>query len=321
MNFGEAIAEGLTLEMERDPTIYIAGEDVGIFGGSFGVTGHGVYQEFGPTRVRDTPISETAIIGHAVGAAAAGLRPVVELMFMDFVGIAGDELWNQAAKMHYMFGGQLKVPMVVRTVSGAGIGAAAHHSQSLEAMIAHVPGLKLVTPATPADAKGLIISAIRDDNPVVFVEHKMLYGLQGDVPEGEYLVPIGVADVKRPGADVTIVAWSAMVHTALAAAELLAAEGIDAEVLDLRSLVPLDKNAILESVAKTNKLVIAHEAVRTCGFGAEVAALVADEGFDLLDAPIKRVTAPDTPVPFSPALEAAYVPTAEKIRAAVLSLG
>jgi pyruvate/2-oxoglutarate/acetoin dehydrogenase E1 component len=321
MNFGEAIAEGLTLEMDRDPTVYIAGEDVGIFGGSFGVTGHGIFQRFGPARVRDTPISETAIIGHAVGAAAAGLRPVVELMFMDFVGIAGDELWNQAAKMHYMFGGQLKVPMVVRTVSGAGIGAAAHHSQSLEAMIAHVPGLKLVAPATSADAKGLIISAIRDDNPVVFVEHKMLYGLQGDVPEGEYLVPIGVADIKRPGADVTIVAWSAMVHTALAAAELLAADGIDAEVLDLRSLVPLDKEAILESVAKTNRLVIAHEAVRTCGFGAEVAALVADEGFDLLDAPIKRVTAPDTPVPFSPALEAAYVPTAEKIRAAVVSLG
>jgi pyruvate dehydrogenase E1 component beta subunit len=321
MNFGEAIAEGLTLEMERDPTIYIAGEDVGIFGGSFGVTGHGVFQKFGPTRVRDTPISETAIIGHAVGAAAAGLRPVVELMFMDFVGIAGDELWNQAAKMHYMFGGQLKVPMVVRTVSGAGIGAAAHHSQSLEAMVAHVPGLKLLTPATPADAKGLIISAIRDDNPVVFVEHKMLYGLQGDVPEGDHVVPIGAADVKRPGADVTIVVWSAMVHTALAAAELLTAEGIDAEVLDLRSLVPLDKDAILESVAKTNKLVIAHEAVRTCGFGAEVAALVADEGFDLLDAPIKRVTAPNTPVPFSPALEAAYVPTAMKIRAAVMSLG
>ena len=321
MNFGEAIAEGLTLEMERDPTIYIAGEDVGIFGGSFGVTGHGVFQKFGPSRVRDTPISETAIIGHAVGAAAAGLRPVVELMFMDFVGIAGDELWNQAAKMHYMFGGQLKVPMVVRTVSGAGIGAAAHHSQSLEAMIAHVPGLKLVAPATPADAKGLIIAAIRDDNPVVFVEHKMLYGLQGDVPEGDHVVPIGVADLRKLGADVTIVAWSAMVHTALAAAELLAAEGIDAEVLDLRSLVPLDKDAILESVAKTNKLVIAHEAVRTCGFGAEIAALVADEGFDLLDAPIKRVTAPDTPVPFSPALEAAYVPTAEKIRAAVVSLG
>lgn len=321
MNFGEAIAEGLTLEMERDPTIYIAGEDVGIFGGSFGVTGHGVFQKFGPTRVRDTPISETAIIGHAVGAAAAGLRPVVELMFMDFVGIAGDELWNQAAKMHYMFGGQLKVPMVVRTVSGAGIGAAAHHSQSLEAMIAHVPGLKLVAPATPADAKGLIIAAIRDDNPVVFVEHKMLYGLQGDVPEGDHVVPIGAADVKRPGADVTIVVWSAMVHTVLAAAELLTAEGIDAEVLDLRSLVPLDKDAILESVAKTNKLVIAHEAVRTCGFGAEVAALVADEWFDLLDAPIKRVTAPNTPVPFSPALEAAYVPTAMKIRAAVMSLG
>jgi pyruvate dehydrogenase E1 component beta subunit len=188
-------------------------------------------------------------------------------------------------------------------------------------MIAHVPGLKLVAPATPADAKGLIIAAIRDDNPVVFVEHKMLYGLEGDVPEGDHVVPIGAADVKRPGADVTIVVWSAMVHTVLAAAELLTAEGIDAEVLDLRSLVPLDKDAILESVAKTNKLVIAHEAVRTCGFGAEVAALVADEWFDLLDAPIKRVTAPNTPVPFSPALEAAYVPTAMKIRAAVMSLG
>lgn len=318
MNFGEAIADGLMLEMERDPNVYIVGEDVATFP-AFGVT-RSCFEKFGPTRVRDTPISETAIVGHAVGAAAAGLRPVAEIMFMDFFGIVLDELANQAAKMHYMFGGTMNVPMVVRTASGAGIGAAAQHSQSLEAWVAHSPGLKLVMPSTPADAKGLIIAAIRDDNPVVFVEHKRLYSLQGEVPEGEYVLPLGAADVKRVGTDVTIVAWSAMVHTALAAAELLAAEGIDAEVVDLRTLVPLDKNAIMESVAKTHRLVIAHEAVKTCGFGAEIAALVADEGFDLLDAPIRRVTAPDTPVPFSPVLEAAFVPDAQKIVSAVLSL-
>jgi pyruvate/2-oxoglutarate/acetoin dehydrogenase E1 component len=318
MNFGQAISDGLMLEMERDPDVYIVGEDVATFP-AFGVT-RAAFEKFGPTRVWDTPISETAIVGHAAGAAAAGLRPVAEIMFVDFMGIVLDELANQAAKMHYMFGGDINVPMVVRAASGAGIGAAAQHSQSLEAWVAHAPGLKVVLPSTPADAKGLIISAIRDDNPVVFIEHKMLYSLEGQVPEGEYVIPLGKADVKREGSDVTLVSWSAMVHQALAAADLLAVDGIDAEVVDLRTLVPMDKEAILESVGKTNKLVIAHEAVRTAGFGAEVAAVVADEGFDLLDAPIKRVTAPDTPVPFSPVLEAAFVPDAQKIREAVLEL-
>ncbi len=318
-NFGQAIADGLILEMERDPDVYIVGEDVATFP-AFGVT-RACYERFGATRVRDTPVSETAIMGHAVGAAAAGLRPVAEIMFMDFLGIILDELANQAAKMHYMFGGTMKVPLVVRTVSGAGIGAAAQHSQSLEAWVTHTPGLKMIAPSTPADAKGLIAAAVRDDNPVVFMEHKLLYATEGEVPDGEYVLPIGKADIKRAGSDVTIVSWSSMVQKSLAAADLLAADGVAAEVLDLRTLVPLDKDAILESLGRTHRLVIVHEAVKTSGFGAEVAAIVADEGFDLLDAPIKRVTAPDTPVPFSPVLEAAFVPDAAKIRAAVLSLG
>jgi acetoin:2,6-dichlorophenolindophenol oxidoreductase subunit beta len=319
LNYMQAIAEALALEMRRDPLIYIAGEDVGKFGGSFGVTGP-VYKEFGPTRVLDTPISETAIIGTAVGAAAAGLRPVVEILFIDFLPIAGDELYNQAAKIHYMFGGQVTCPIVIRTAVGAGIGAAAHHSQSLEALVCHIPGLKTIAPATPADAKGLLISAIRDDNPVVFLEHKMLYASKGEVPEGEYLLPIGKADVKREGADVTLVCYSAMVRQCLAAAESLAEDRISAEVLDLRTLVPLDKAAILESVAKTGRAVIVHEACQTGGFGGEIAAVVADEGFSSLKAPVKRVCGPDTPVPFSPALEAEFIVDAAKIQAAARSL-
>jgi acetoin:2,6-dichlorophenolindophenol oxidoreductase subunit beta len=270
--------------------------------------------------VRETPLSETAIVGHAVGAAAAGLRPVAEIMFDDFLGIVLDELGNQAAKARYMFGGQVKIPLVLRASCGAGINAAAQHSQSLEALCAHIPGMKVAMPATPADAKGLIAAAVRDDNPVVYLEHKVLLGVSDEVPEGEYVVPLGKAQVKHEGADVTVVTWSAMVAQALEAAKMLAAEGISVEVVDLRTIVPLDKEAVFQSVAKTHRLVIAHEAVRTAGFGAEIAALVADEGFDLLDAPIKRVTAPDTPVPFSPVLEAAYVPNAQKIADAVRSL-
>lgn len=241
-------------------------------------------------------------------------------MFDDFLGIVLDELGNQAAKARYMFGGKMKIPMVLRASCGAGIRAAAQHSQSLEAWCAHVPGLKTVAPSTPANAKGLICAAIRDDNPVVFLEHKLLLGVTGDVPEGEYLVPLGKAEVTREGDDVTLVTWSAMVQQSLKAADLLAAEGVSCEVIDLRTIVPLDTEAILESVAKTHRLVIVHEAVRTGGFGAEIAAMVADEGFDYLDAPIKRVTAPDTPVPFSPVLEDAYLPNADKIKAAVLNL-
>lgn len=318
MTYAEAIRDGIRLEMKRDVSVYLAGEDVGKFGGCFGVTA-GLIDEF-PGQVLDTPISETAIIGTAVGAAAAGLRPIAEIMFVDFTGVCMDELFNQAGKMRYMFGGKAKVPMVVKTICGGGMSAAAQHSQCMEAWFTHIPGLKTVMPATPADAKGLMAAAVRDDNPVVYIEHKQLLGVSGDVPEGEYVVPLGKADIKRSGADVTIVAWSWMVMKALAAAEALAKEGIGAEVLDLRTLVPLDKESILQSVAKTGRLVIAHEAVRTGGFGGEIAALVAEEGFDLLDAPIKRVTAPDTPVPFAPTLEAAYLPSEAKIVKAVKEL-
>jgi pyruvate dehydrogenase E1 component beta subunit len=307
MTYAEAIRDGIRMEMLRDSNVYLSGEDVGKFGGCFGVTA-GLVDEF-PGRVIDTPISETAIIGSAVGAAAAGLRPIAEIMFVDFMGVCMDELFNQAVKMRYMFGGKAKVPMVIKTICGGGVSAAAQHSQCIEAWFAHIPGLKTVMPSSSADAKGLMAAAIRDDNPVLYIEHKQLLGVSGDVPEGEYVVPIGKADVKRPGSDVTIVAWSWMVQKALAAAESLSQKGISAEVVDLRSLVPLDKEAILKSVGKTHKLVIVQEAVRTGGFAGEVVAIVADEGFDLLDAPIKRITAPDTPVPFSPTLETAYLPS------------
>lgn len=319
MTYAEAIRDAMRMEMKRDESVYIAGEDVGIFGGVFGVTA-GLLQEFGPGRVMDTPISETAIVGHAVGAAAAGLRPVVDIMFVDFMGICLDELSNQAAKMRYMFGGKGKVPMVLHTSCGAGISAAAQHSQSLEAWFTHIPGVKTVMPSTPADAKGLMTTSIRDNNPVVYIGHKQLFATEGEVPEGDYAIPFGKAQVMKEGSDVTIVAWSLMVHKAVAAAALLAKEKINAEVLDLRTLAPLDKEAILKSVGKTGKLVIVHEAVRTSGFGGEIAAIVADEGFDLLDAPIRRVTAPDTPVPFSPVLESAFMPNEEKIVAAVKTL-
>ena len=318
MTYAEAIRDGMRVEMQRDANVYIAGEDVGKFGGCFGVTA-GLFDEF-PGRVLDTPISETAIVGHAVGAAAAGLRPIVEIMFIDFMGVCMDELFNQAAKMRYMFGGKAKVPMVVRTPCGGGMTASAQHSQCIEAWFTHIPGIKTIMPSTPADAKGLMAAAIRDDNPVMYIEHKQLLGMSGEVPEGEYIIPLGKADIKRAGSDVTIVAWSWMVHKALAAAEQLAKEGISAEVVDLRTLVPLDKECILQSVAKTNRLVVVNEAVRTSGFAGEIAAIVVEEGFDLLDAPIVRVTALDIPVPFNAKLEAVYLPNETKIVAAVKSL-
>ncbi|SFL48469.1 alpha-ketoacid dehydrogenase subunit beta [Pelosinus propionicus] len=318
MTYAEAIRDGMRVEMQRDANVYIAGEDVGKFGGCFGVTA-GLFDEF-PGRVLDTPISETAIVGHAVGAAAAGLRPVVEIMFIDFMGVCMDELFNQAAKMRYMFGGKAKVPMVVRTPCGGGMTASAQHSQCIEAWFTHIPGIKTIMPSTPADAKGLMAAAIRDDNPVMYIEHKQLLAMSGEVPEGEYVIPLGKADIKRAGSDVTIVAWSWMVHKALAAAEQLAKEGINAEVVDLRTLVPLDKECILQSVAKTNRLVVVNEAVRTSGFAGEIAAIVVEEGFDLLDAPIVRVTALDIPVPFNAKLEAVYLPNETKIIAAVKSL-
>jgi pyruvate dehydrogenase E1 component beta subunit len=318
MTYAEAIRDGMRVELQRDSNVFIWGEDVGCFGGCFGVTGE-LYKEF-PGRVVDTPISETAIVGAAVGAAAAGLRPIAEIMFVDFMGVCLDELLNQAAKMHYMFGGKAKIPMVLRTPCGGGMGAAAQHSQSLEAWFTHIPGVKTVMPSTPADAKGLMAAAVRDDNPVMYIEHKQLLGIKGDVPEGDYIIPLGKADIKRAGSDVTIVAWSWMVHKALAAAEVLVREGISVEVLDPRTLIPLDIDAILTSVGKTGKLVIVHEAVKTSGFGGEIAAIVAEAGFDLLDAPIKRVAMPFTPIPFSPALEKCVIPSEDQIIEAVKSL-
>ena len=316
MTYSQALNEALRMEMERDPNVYLAGEDVGTFGGCFGVTA-GLLDKFGPKRVRDTPITESAIVGSATGATMGGLRPVAELMFVDFIGVALDQLYNQAAKMKYMFGGKAKIPMVLRASCGAGIGAAAQHSQCLEAWFMHVPGLKVVMPSTPADAKGLLISSIRDDNPVVFLEHKILYGLEGEVPAGEYMVPLGKADVKREGRDVTVVATANMVHRSLAAAEKLAGEGISVEVVDPRTLSPLDEDTILESVRKTHRLVIVHEEVKFAGSGAEIAAMAAEKAFDYLDAPILRVAAPFTPVPFSAPLENEFIPSVEKIIAAI----
>jgi pyruvate dehydrogenase E1 component beta subunit len=319
MTFAQALNNAHKLEMQRDPNIYVAGEDVGVYGGIFGVTG-GLLDQFGDKRVRDTPITESAIIGTAVGAAAAGLRPVIELMFVDFIGVALDQLYNQAAKMKYMFGGKAKLPITLRTTCGAGMGAAAQHSQCLEAWFMHIPGLKVAMPSTPYDAKGLLISAIRDDNPVVFLEHKMLYGTQGEVPEESYAIPLGKADIKREGKDITVVATSMMVGRALSAAEKLVGEGISLEVVDPRTLSPLDEETILNSVRKTHRLLIVHEEVKFAGSGAEIAAMVAEKAFDYLDAPIVRIGAPFTPVPFSPPLEQEFIPSEEKIIQAVKKL-
>src|SRR3990170_2591173 len=315
----QAINEALHQEMERDPDIFVAGEDVAQHQGAFRITA-GLLQKFGEKRVIDTPIAEAGIIGLAVGSAACGLRPVVEIMFMDFIGIAMDQILNQMAKMKFMFGGKARLPIVVRTTCGAGIRVAAQHSQSLEALLCHIPGLKVVMPSTPYDAKGLLIAAIRDDNPVFFLEHKRLYGRRADVPEEPYVVPLGAGQVKRPGNDVTIVATSAMVWEALDAAEKLAGRGIDAEVIDPRTLQPLDMGLIIDSVKRTHRLVVAHEAVRFGGIGAEIAAQVAEEAFDHLDAPPQRVGAPFTPVPFSPVLEDAWLPGSQHIIDAVLNV-
>ncbi len=316
----EAVREALREELARDERVYLVGEDIGVYGGSFGVD-EGLIEEFGPERVREAPISEAAIVGTSVGAALLGMRPVVEIMFSDFVALAMDQLVNQAAKLRYMSGGQLKVPMVVRTPCGAGTGAAAQHSQSLEAWYAHVPGLLVAMPSTPYDAKGLLKAAIRDDNPVVFLEHKLLYKVKGEVPEGEYTIPFGEADIKRAGTDVTIVATSMMVHNALEAASDLEARGISAEVLDPRTLVPLDERAILESVGRTGRLVIVHEAPERGGFGGEIAAVVAgSDAFHRLEAPIKRVCGSNTPIPFNKMLEKHAMPTREGIVQGVLEV-
>jgi pyruvate/2-oxoglutarate/acetoin dehydrogenase E1 component len=320
ITYAEAIREALRQEMQRDPHVFLMGEDIGVYGGAFGVT-LGLLEEFGPERVRDTPISEGVIAGAAAGAALTGMRPVSEIMFMDFTTLAMEQLVNQAAKTRYMFGGKAKVPMVLRTPAGSGTGAAAQHSQSLEAWFVHVPGLKVVMPSTPYDAKGLLISAIRDDNPVIFVEQKLLYRTKGPVPEEPYTVPLSVAEVKRAGRDVTIIATGVMVMRSLAAAAKLAQEGIEVEVVDPRTLKPYDAETITKSVIKTGRVLIVHEAYKTCGFGAEIAAMISEgPAFMYLNAPIRRLAGLDIPIPYNRTLEYHAVPQEENIIAAVREL-
>jgi pyruvate dehydrogenase E1 component beta subunit len=324
MTYGQAITEALRIAMREDPTVILLGEDIAggamvdhlanddAWGGPMGIT-KGLVQEFGRNRVLDTPITEAGFIGAAVGAAATGLRPVAELMFVDFFGCCMDQIFDQGAKLRYMFGGKAKCPVVIRTQIGAGVSAAGQHSGCHYSVFTHMPGIKAVVPSTPADAKGLLLAAIRDDDLVMFFENKVLYGTKGEVPEGDEAIPLGVADIKREGEDVTIVAISRMVQQSLIAANQLSAEGIEVEVIDPRTLSPLDEETILASVAKTHRLVIVDEDNPRCSAAADIAAMVADKGFDTLDAPIKLVTAPHTPVPFSPPLEAAYVPSPERI--------
>jgi acetoin:2,6-dichlorophenolindophenol oxidoreductase subunit beta len=316
--FLEAIRAGLQEEMSRDSAVYVFGEDVSL-GGPFGVT-KGLAQDFGIHRVVNTPISEGTVMGLAIGAAAAGLRPVVEIMFIDFITLALDQLVNHAAKLHYMSGGQLAIPLTVRVQCGISGAMGAHHSQSLESWLAHVPGLKVVMPSNPADAKGLLKAAVRDDDPVVFIEHRGLYWGRGKVPDGDHMVPIGQAAVLRPGGQVTIVALAKMVGAALAAAEELAASGISAEVIDPRSVSPLDIGAIVESVRKTGRMVVAHEAVEQGGVGAEITAAVQQHALYHLDAPILRVGAPFAPVPASPSLEKEFLPDQKRIVQSVKKL-
>jgi len=317
ITYRDALREALSEEMQRDKTVFMLGEDIGRYWqGAFKVT-KGLAEKFGDERVRDTPISESAIIGTAVGAAITGMRPVAEIMFGDLTALAMDQIANQAAKIHYMFGGQAKVPLVIRTPFGGGVNIAAHHSQSLEAWFMHVPGLLVAVPSTPYDAKGLLKGAIRGDNPVFFCEHKLLYPIEGLIPEEEYTVPFGVADVKREGEDVTIVATMFMVHKALEAAKVLEKEGLGVEVVDPLTLVPLDRKAIINSVKKTGRLVVVSEDCKTAGVTAEIAAIVAEEVIDYLDAPIKRVAEPDTPIPFSPSLEKHVIPNEKSIIKAV----
>ena len=315
MSYAEAIREGMSIRMREDPNVLLFGEDVGAFGGCFGVSA-GMLDEFGEKRVRDTPISEGAIIGAAVGSAATGLRPIAELMFCDFLTVGMDQLVNQAAKMRYMFGGKISMPMVVRLPAGAGVSAAAQHSQSLEAWITHVPGLKVVYPSTPQDALGLMLSSIDDDNPVMFLEHKAIYTMKGDV-DSLTPIPLGKGDIKRAGEDVTVIATGKMVHEALAAAKMLESDGISAEVLDPRTLYPLDKALIAQSLSKTHRAVIVTEENRRGGYGGEISAMIAEEMFDLLDCPIVRIGALDTPVPFAPVLEQVYLPNAQDIANAI----
>jgi len=320
ITYAQAVKEAMCEEMRANEDVFLMGEDVGLYGGAFGVS-VGMFEEFGADRVKDTPISEAVIAGAAAGAAVTGMRPIAEIMFSDFTTIAMDQLVNQAAKMRYMFGGKAKVPMVLRTPGGSGTGAAAQHSQSLEAWFCHVPGLKVVVPSTPYDAKGLLKAAIRDDNPVMFFEQKLLYRKKGQVPEEEYIVPLGVADVKREGTDVTIISYGRMVPVCLEAAEKLAEKGISVEVVDPRTLVPLDKEALIKSAKKTGRVLIIHEACQTGGFGGELAAVISDsEAFFYLDAPVKRLGGLDVPIPYCPKLEKNVVPTVQTVQQAVSEL-
>jgi pyruvate dehydrogenase E1 component beta subunit len=312
ITLAQAIREALAEEMRRDPSVFILGEDVAEAGTPFKVLS-GLVEEFGPARVIDSPISEAGITGLGVGGAMTGMRPVVDLMFGDFIGLAMDQIVNQAAKVHYMSGGKLKVPMVVRTTLGATRRSAAQHSQSLHAWVSHIPGLKVVLPSTPYDAKGLLKTAIRDDNPVVFFEDKMMYQLKGQVPEEDYTIPFGVADIKRLGTDITLVATSSMVQVCLAAAEVLEQAGISAEVIDPRTTFPLDKQTLIDSAKKTSRAIVVDEGYERYGVTAEIASIIADGAFYYLDAPVKRMGAMDVPVPFSPVLEDLTVPTPEKV--------
>ena len=316
ITFVEALKNTLREEMERDPSLLLIGEDIGRYGGIFGVT-KGLLEEFGCDRVRSTPISESAIIGSALGAAMTGVRTVAELMYIDFSGVAMDQIINQVAKMTYMSGGNAKVPLVIRTQEGGGRGNAAQHSQCLEGLFLHIPGIKIVMPSNAYDARGLLKTAIRDDNPVMFIEHKLLYATKSAIPDEEYLIPLGQADIKRKGKDVTIVTISYMVMVALQAAARLAEEGIEAEVIDLRTLVPLDIETVLKSVRNTNRAVIVHEECHRGGFGAEIAAQIQEQAFDFLDAPVERVGAKDVPIPYSEPLERAVIPQEDDIIRAV----
>lgn len=320
LSYAEAIREALREEMRRDERVFLLGEDIGVYGGAFNVTGDLVH-EFGRERVLDTPIAEEVIAGMAIGAAITGLRPVAEIQFSDFITLASDQLVNQAAKMRFMFGGKVSVPFVLRTPGGSGTGAAAQHSSSLEAWFAHIPGLKVVVPATPHDAKGLLIAAIRDPNPVLVFEHKLLYRAKGPVPEGLYAEPLGKAAVRRTGRHATIIAYGIMVSRALDAAEQLAGEGIQLEVIDVRTLRPLDEATLVASARKTGRVLIVYEAVRTGGFGGEIAARLAEsDAFDLLDAPIRRLAGREAPIPYNRRLERSAVPQVEDIVAAARNL-
>jgi acetoin:2,6-dichlorophenolindophenol oxidoreductase subunit beta len=324
ISMSQAINEAMAMAMRKDENVILMGEDVAggaevdhlqddeAWGGVLGVT-KGLVQEFGRDRILDTPIAEAGYMGAAMAAASTGLRPIAELMFNDFIGSCLDEVLNQGAKFRYMFGGKAQVPVTIRTMHGAGFRAAAQHSQSLYALFTSIPGLKVVVPSSPYDAKGLLLSAIEDNDPVIFFEDKTLYNMVGEVPEGYYTIPIGKAEIKRKGSDLTVVAIGKQVQTAMEAAEKLTAKGIEVEIVDPRSLSPLDEESILSSVAKTNRLIVIDEANPRCSVATDIAALVADKGFDTLDAPIKRITAPHTPVPFSPPLEDIYLPTSEKV--------